>query len=138
MSCGPFMLEARKSLRTKLLEGGLLRSKGFIAGEWLPAASGKLLAVLDPATGSEVEHVPAMGAEDTETAVSAAADSFDAWKGRTMLVRYKVPVGVPYVTYVLMLLTWSSSIPSGVSCGVVFVYRTSIRMTTYGMYTPVL
>ena len=83
------MLEARKSLTTKLLEGGLLRSKGYIAGEWLPAASGKMLAVLDPTTGSIVEHVPGMGAEDTERAVSAAAESFDAWKGRTMLVRYK-------------------------------------------------
>ena len=83
------MLQARKSLTTKLLESGLLRSKGLIAGEWLPAASGKLLAVLDPATGSEVERVPAMGAEDTERAVSAAAESFGAWKGRTMPVRYK-------------------------------------------------
>lgn len=88
MSSGQFMLQARKSLTTKLCESGLLRSKGFIAGEWLPAASGKLLAVLDPTTGSVVEHVPAMGAEDTERAVSAAAESFDAWKGRTMPVRY--------------------------------------------------
>lgn len=83
-----FMREARKSLTTKLFESGLLRSKGFIAGEWVPAASGKLLVVLDPATGSAVEHVPAMGAEDTKRAVSAAVESFDAWKGRTMPVRY--------------------------------------------------
>lgn len=88
MSSGLFMLEARKSLTAKLLKIGLLRSKGFIAGEWVPAASGKLLAVLDPATGSAVEHVAAMGAEDTNRAVGAAVESFDAWKGRTMPVRY--------------------------------------------------
>ncbi|CAN0520787.1 unnamed protein product, partial [Scytosiphon promiscuus] len=88
MSSGQFLLQARKSLTTKLCESGLLRSKGFIAGEWVPAASSKVLAVLDPTTGSIVEHVPAMGAEDTERAVSAAVESFDAWKRRTMPVRY--------------------------------------------------
>lgn len=82
------MDKTRKSLTAKLLGSRLLRSKGLIAGEWLPAASGKLFAVMDPATGLEVEQVSAMGAEDAEKAVGAATESFKAWRGKTIPVRH--------------------------------------------------
>lgn len=82
------MQKIRKSLISDLRDTGLLRSKGLIQGEWLPAASGELFKVLDPATDIEVEHVSAMGAEDTERAVDAAVQSFAGWKGKTAQVRY--------------------------------------------------
>lgn len=80
------MRKARESLVAELREGGLLRSRGVIAGEWLPAASGKVFAVLDPATGHEVEHVSASGAEYAERAVGAASESFASWRGNPVHV----------------------------------------------------
>lgn len=74
------------SLSAKLVETGLLRSKGLIDGKWMPAASGKTFEVNDPAVGAVVAAVSAYGEEDTKLAVSAAEKSFDAWRSKTMQV----------------------------------------------------
>lgn len=83
----PAMQKVRQSLIKELSEAGVLRSDGLIGGVWTKAASGKLFAVVDPATGDEVTHVPAMAAADAEKAVGAAAESFAQWKAKTMQVR---------------------------------------------------
>lgn len=64
---------------TAAKESGLLKTQGFINGEWRSARSGKTLAVVNPALGSTVAEVPFMSAEETREAVSAAAEAFGPW-----------------------------------------------------------
>ncbi|GAA2898129.1 aminobutyraldehyde dehydrogenase [Pseudonocardia halophobica] len=51
----------------------------YLAGEAVPAASGALDDVLNPATGEVIARVPAGGAEDVEKAVAAADAAFWPW-----------------------------------------------------------
>ncbi|TQM32587.1 aldehyde dehydrogenase family protein [Nocardia bhagyanarayanae] len=55
-------------LRTRVAEA----QKMLIGGEWVRAASGRTLAVEDPATGEVVAQVPAGDSEDVDRAVRAA------------------------------------------------------------------
>lgn len=80
--------KARVSLRATLVETGLLRTKGLINGKWLSAASGKTFKVHDPATDTEVASVASFGEADAKLAVSAAEQSFDAWRSKTLQVRF--------------------------------------------------
>ncbi len=49
----------------------------FIGGEWRTTASGKTFPSIDPFTGKSWAEVPAAGAEDVDSAVSAAREAFD-------------------------------------------------------------
>jgi phenylacetaldehyde dehydrogenase len=49
----------------------------LIGGQWVDAASGKTLPVLDPATGEQIATVPAAASEDVDRAVEAARRAFD-------------------------------------------------------------
>jgi len=56
----------------------LLSVKGnFVAGAFAPAASGRTLAVENPATGETIAQISAGAAPDIETAVKAARESFE-------------------------------------------------------------
>lgn len=57
--------------------------KQFINGQWVDSASGKTLAVENPANGKVIAHVPASDAEDVDRAVQAAATAFETWKNTT-------------------------------------------------------
>jgi succinate-semialdehyde dehydrogenase/glutarate-semialdehyde dehydrogenase len=63
-----------------LTRSDLQRSANFIAGQWLPAASGQCLDVTDPATGSLVAQVPDSGASDARAAVDAAHAALAGWR----------------------------------------------------------
>jgi succinate-semialdehyde dehydrogenase/glutarate-semialdehyde dehydrogenase len=58
----------------------------WIGGAWVPSASGRTIAVRDPATGALLAHVAEANAQDADRAVGAAADAFRAWK-RTPVAR---------------------------------------------------
>jgi 1-pyrroline dehydrogenase len=55
----------------------------FINGQWVDSASGKTLAVENPANGKVIANVPASDTEDVDRAVEAAATAFEAWKNTT-------------------------------------------------------
>ena len=57
--------------------------KQFINGEWVDSASGKTLAVDNPANGKVIAHVPASDVEDVDRAVQAAATAFQTWQKTT-------------------------------------------------------
>ncbi|MFC7704603.1 NAD-dependent succinate-semialdehyde dehydrogenase [Plastorhodobacter daqingensis] len=59
----------------------LLRSACLIDGAWI-SGQGATLAVTDPADGAVIAAVPALGAAETEQAISAAAAAFPAWAAR--------------------------------------------------------
>ena len=74
---------ALSTVASRLSDPSLLRSQGFIGGLWTDANSGKTLPVLDPATGNEIGAVADMGAEETRTAIAAAAAAWPAWRAQT-------------------------------------------------------
>ncbi len=64
----------------------------WIAGERVPARSGRYGAVVDPATGDVLARVAAAGAEDVDAAVAAARQSFahGEWRRATAAERARV------------------------------------------------
>src|SRR5215207_6362531 len=63
-----------------LRERGLVRSRAYVAGEWIEADSGEALPVHDPATGEAIGSVPRMGAAETRRAIEAARAAQPAWR----------------------------------------------------------
>ncbi len=67
----------------RLSDPGLLRTQCCINGEWVDADNGATREVRNPATGSVLGTVPAMGASETRRAIEAAAAAQGAWARRT-------------------------------------------------------
>jgi succinate-semialdehyde dehydrogenase/glutarate-semialdehyde dehydrogenase len=61
----------------------LLRQRCYVRGAWVDAEDGSTITVRNPASGEVVGTVPRMGAEETRTAVRAAAAALPAWRART-------------------------------------------------------
>jgi aldehyde dehydrogenase (NAD+) len=59
----------------------------LIGGQWVPARSNQTIAVLNPATGETLAHVPRSSELDVSDAVGAAADAFPAWRDTSPTVR---------------------------------------------------
>ena len=57
--------------------------KNFVGGEWVDAASGETMEVINPATGETVAEVPRCSAEDVDRAVAAANVALPAWLDST-------------------------------------------------------
>ncbi|MDO5703928.1 MAG: NAD-dependent succinate-semialdehyde dehydrogenase [Paracoccus sp. (in: a-proteobacteria)] len=60
----------------------LLESRNLIAGEWVAAASGRTIAVTNPATGTEIGTVPSVSRAEVAEAIAAAQQAQDAWAAR--------------------------------------------------------
>jgi len=67
----------------KLRDPDLLRTRAFIGGKWLDAASGATHAVVNPATREPLGTVPDMGIAETRSAIEAAARAFPPWAALT-------------------------------------------------------
>lgn len=52
----------------------------FIDGDWRAAASGRVIPVVNPATGGQIGTVAHAGREDLDAALAAAARGFGVWK----------------------------------------------------------
>jgi len=57
--------------------------KNFVGGEWVDAASGETMEVINPATGETIAEVPSCGAEDVDRAVEAAKKALPEWLDAT-------------------------------------------------------
>jgi acyl-CoA reductase-like NAD-dependent aldehyde dehydrogenase len=70
----------------------LAEPRMLIGGEWVPAASGATLDVMDPAHGTVIARVPAADATDVDRAVRTAQRAFDdgVWSRRPIAERAKV------------------------------------------------
>ena len=62
----------------------------FINGEWVDSASGKKLAVENPATEETIAEVSVGGREDSKRAVTAASEAMKSWMKLTPYDRAKV------------------------------------------------
>ncbi len=67
----------------ELKDARLLRQAALIDGEWLPAAGRANVAVIDPATGADIGHVPDCSAAETGRAIAAAEAAWPDWRKRT-------------------------------------------------------
>jgi 1-pyrroline dehydrogenase len=57
--------------------------KNFVGGEWVDAASGETMEVINPATGETIAEVPRCSAEDVDRAVAAANNALPGWLDST-------------------------------------------------------
>jgi 1-pyrroline dehydrogenase len=57
--------------------------KNFVGGEWVDAASGETMEIVNPATGETIGDVPSCGAEDVDRAVEAAKKALPEWLDAT-------------------------------------------------------
>jgi aminobutyraldehyde dehydrogenase len=55
------------------------RFGNFVGGEWVDAAGGETMEVVNPATGETIGEVPRAGAEDVDRAVEAARKALPEW-----------------------------------------------------------
>lgn len=63
----------------------MIHDKAYINGAWVDAHSGKTFAVVNPANGDVLGHVPDMTDKDTAAAIEAAEKELPAW--RAMLAK---------------------------------------------------
>lgn len=67
---------------SRLSDARLLRTLSYIEGKWTGATDGRSFTVTDPADGTPVAEVAALGAGEATRAVDAAHGAFAAWKAR--------------------------------------------------------
>ncbi len=84
------MTDSSKTLRQRLAREDLLISKGFVAGEWVDAQSGKTFDVRNPSTGEVITSVANMGVEETRVAIDAAYVAQKDWAAKTGKERFVV------------------------------------------------
>ncbi|MFT3660719.1 MAG: aldehyde dehydrogenase family protein [Gordonia sp. (in: high G+C Gram-positive bacteria)] len=83
------MTASTSEIRIPDFVGG--EKKNLIGGAWVPAASGKTIDVVNPATGQAVAAIAAGGADDVDRAVKAARAAFEGeWSTWTPHERRKL------------------------------------------------
>ncbi|WP_219413711.1 aldehyde dehydrogenase family protein [Pseudonocardia nigra] len=65
----------------------LVEDTHLIGGDWVPAASGETIEVINPATGELLARVPRGTAADVDAAVTAAEAAFPAWRDTNATAR---------------------------------------------------
>jgi succinate-semialdehyde dehydrogenase/glutarate-semialdehyde dehydrogenase len=69
-------------LRKRLKDPDLLKNQLFVGGQWVDAASGETVDVLNPATQEVLAKVPKAGASETRAAIAEADSVFPKWKSQ--------------------------------------------------------
>ena len=62
---------------------GLVQEACLVGGQWISAASGRALDVVDPATQAVIGTVPDAGTSETRAAIDAATAAFESWRAKT-------------------------------------------------------
>lgn len=76
-----FARSHRHKALDQLSDRRLLRELAYVDGRWAASEAGKSFEVTDPATGTTVAWVAALGPLQTTTAIDAASRAFPAWRG---------------------------------------------------------
>ncbi len=100
----------------------LLRTHGYINGEWVAADSGKVFAVTNPATGAVVAQVSDMGGAETARAIAAASAALPAWrkksaKERAVILRKWNDLMLAHTEDLALLMTTEQGKPLGEARG---------------------
>ena len=67
----------------KVSNGSLFREQCYVDGAWVQAKAKGTIDVTNPADGSVIGTVPAMGVDDTRRAIAAADAAWPAWRALT-------------------------------------------------------
>ena len=65
----------------RLADRRLLRELAYVDGKWTAGSGGRSIEVCDPAIGRMAAWVTMLDAEETGTAIAAAARAFPRWAG---------------------------------------------------------
>ncbi|MES1934850.1 NAD-dependent succinate-semialdehyde dehydrogenase [Salinisphaera hydrothermalis] len=65
----------------------LMHEAAYIGGQWIQAGPDEKNPVRDPANGELLGHVPALDAEQMDSAIDAASAAFDEWRHTAPLTR---------------------------------------------------
>jgi aminobutyraldehyde dehydrogenase len=57
----------------------VVKHQNFLGGEWVDAADGQTMDVLNPSTGEAIAEVPRASAEDVDRAVQSAKEALSEW-----------------------------------------------------------
>ncbi|GGO83501.1 NAD-dependent succinate-semialdehyde dehydrogenase [Marinobacterium nitratireducens] len=66
----------------QLRDSSLLKTQGYINGQWVDADNGATFDVFNPATGEKIAEVASLGADETRRAIEAAEAAMQDWKAR--------------------------------------------------------
>ena len=77
------MLDSVTDLASLLKDPSLLVTKALVAGDWVDADDGTTFAVINPARGDVICHVPDLGRAETARAIDAANVAMKDWAART-------------------------------------------------------
>ncbi|KAB2571046.1 Succinic semialdehyde dehydrogenase [Lasiodiplodia theobromae] len=99
-----------------LSDKSLLKTKTYINGEWVGAASGKTFEVTDPSTGAVIATQPEMDKADTQKAIDAAAAALPAFskltgRERARLLRKWYDLMIENADDLAKLITWENGKP---------------------------
>ncbi|MCB1532430.1 MAG: NAD-dependent succinate-semialdehyde dehydrogenase [Alphaproteobacteria bacterium] len=88
----------------------LLKTQAYIDGQWVDASGKATYDVTNPADGSVVGSVPAMGKDETEKAIEAANKAFPAWaaksaKERAVILKKWADLTVEHADVLAALMT---------------------------------
>lgn len=70
-------------LEKKLKDPTLLKTTGFINGQWVQAQQGKTFEVYNPSTNEIIAHVADLGTQETTQAILAAECALETWRQLT-------------------------------------------------------
>lgn len=70
-----------------LKDPNIFRTQLFIGGEWIPADSGQLFPVMNPANGEKLAEVADGSAAETRRAIEAAHGAWPQWRSKTAAQR---------------------------------------------------
>jgi succinate-semialdehyde dehydrogenase/glutarate-semialdehyde dehydrogenase len=70
---------SQRNLHTIIQNMDLVQTQGYINGNWCNAKSNNVYVLQDPASEKEIAKVAAMGVEETNDAIDAAALAFKEW-----------------------------------------------------------
>jgi succinate-semialdehyde dehydrogenase/glutarate-semialdehyde dehydrogenase len=73
-----------------LKDASLFRQQCFIGGQWLSAASGKTIAVSNPATQQNIGTVPSLDTQEVRNAVNSANAALAGWQAKTAKERANI------------------------------------------------
>ena len=71
----------------ELGDTSLLKTRGYINGQWCDADSNQTVAVHNPATGAVLAQIPHMGGAETARAIDSANAALPAWRNLTAAER---------------------------------------------------
>lgn len=106
----------------QLNDVSLLRTQGYVNGQWVDALNGETFVVTNPADDSVIASVASLGQEETAAAVAAAEAALPAWrektaKERSAILRKWFELIMANQEDLALLLSWEQGKPMAESRG---------------------